>query len=117
MTFNFVDPVPCDVENDVEIIMRDVASLQKCPDTLSACNVTVDIVDCVAPVGRRKRQDESLLVITYTVPLSSNVTFDLVEYYRTLSSKWLPPFILFKMKSKTAIHSRNFSKPPSSGSC
>ncbi|KAL4219042.1 hypothetical protein ACF0H5_021625 [Mactra antiquata] len=84
LTFTFVNPVPCDLVTNVTSEMRDIVSEQECMNDIETCEVTVEILDCTTTGTRRKRQAESTLDITYTVPLKSNVTFDLVVYYSSL---------------------------------
>lgn len=86
ISFTFDTLIPCNGVADVkQVFQDDVISNLRCKLENDSCSATFDITDC--SVQRRKRAvDGSSAEIVLEIPLLSNATFDLVEYYATTKS-------------------------------
>jgi len=83
---SFVNSVPCHVVAKVTAGYQQLVSGLRCMTDHSRCRATVSITGCVTR-GRRKRNADSELLVTFYVPLTNTDHFDLSSYYRTLNSE------------------------------
>ncbi|XP_045199207.2 uncharacterized protein LOC123553574 [Mercenaria mercenaria] len=83
LTFIFITPVPCEKVDAVKTILENVTSHQRCETESSFCVSSIEITDCANGGQRRKRATDTQLIINLFIPLTSNVTFDLAEYFQT----------------------------------